>query len=74
VRKAPLVVALCLLIVLAFSAGRLESQTVRQKALIVAGMDSQALQADLNAGWRVAHLAGSSQQNGVGSWLVVLER
>jgi hypothetical protein len=62
------------LIVLAFSVGRLESQTVKQKALIIAGMNSEALQAELNAGWHVTHVSGTSQQNGVGSWLVILER
>jgi hypothetical protein len=73
-RRMSPVVALCLVIMLAFSAGRLESQTVRQKALVVAGMDVQILQTELNAGWHVTHVSGTNQQNGVGSWLVVLER
>lgn len=73
-KRMSLVVVLCLVIALAFSAGRLESQTAKQKALIVAGMDAQVLQTELNAGWHVTHVAGTVQQNGVGSWLVVLER
>jgi hypothetical protein len=69
-KKLPLVVTLCVLVLLSLAVGRLESQTVKQKALVVAGMNAEALQAELNSGWRVTHVSGTAQQNGVGSWLV----
>jgi hypothetical protein len=73
-KRALALVALCLVMLVAFSAGRLESQTGKQKALIVGGMSADSLQTELNNGWRVTPVSGASQQNGVGSWLVILER
>ncbi|MDQ5831920.1 MAG: hypothetical protein M3550_02540 [Actinomycetota bacterium] len=73
-KKVWVVVALCVLILVWFAVGRLESQTGKQKALIVAGMNAEALQVELNSGWRVTHISGAPQQTGVGSWLVILER
>jgi len=62
VKTLSLVVTLCVLLLLSFAIGRLESQTGKQKAIVVAGTNAEALQAELNSGWRVTHVSGTSQQ------------